>query len=81
VWVLSRQLMAVFDGHGPFGHLVSDRLRVMIPPSLFGQPMFPTNMEQALQAAINEVENIILQGVWLLFSYLRSSSPYPWFCC
>jgi hypothetical protein len=68
-WYRCAQLMAVFDGHGPFGHLVSDRLRVMVPPSLFGQPTFPNNMAQALQAAINEVENIILQGLpswWLV---------------
>ncbi len=57
------QLLAVFDGHGPNGHEVSQYLKDMVPEVLFAHDSFPHDMATALKATILTVETFILQSV------------------
>lgn len=51
----------MFDGHGPFGHEVSQRLRDMVPDALFSHASYPQDIPAALRYAVHEVERVILQ--------------------
>lgn len=55
-------LLAVFDGHGPNGHEVSQRLKDFVPDALFGHDSFPHDIPAALKACVPMVEAMILQS-------------------
>jgi len=53
-------LCCAFDGHGPFGHLVSYRTVQAVPYFLANSPDFPDNMEKALIEAFEHAQKDVV---------------------
>jgi hypothetical protein len=70
----------VFDGHGPEGHLVSERLLTHIPAALFGHPLFPSDIGRAITESIFSVEKAILSGVTAWRWLVLGATVAAWSC-
>ncbi|MFN7124152.1 MAG: PP2C family serine/threonine-protein phosphatase, partial [Hydrogenophaga sp.] len=55
-------LLAVMDGHGENGHLVSQFVRSHLPRALFTHPQFPADVGAALRGAFSAVEGELLRS-------------------
>jgi len=53
-------LVAVFDGHGPDGHKISQYLKSTLPTSIFLDPAFPSDIHAAILRQVDVVETIII---------------------
>lgn len=62
------KMVCVFDGHGPFGHLVSSRTVQTIPYYMVQSPKYPADMvgalTEAFEAAQKEVVALALSHNW-----------------
>jgi len=55
-------LFVVMDGHGEFGHKVSQFLKALFPKTLFAEPAFATDVPAALREAVRKSEAAMLKS-------------------
>lgn len=55
-------LLACFDGHGEFGHKISQEFKRELGPRLFGHPKFTSGLKEAIAEVVSGIEHELLQN-------------------
>ena len=55
-------LLACFDGHGEFGHKISQEFKRELGPRLFGHPKFTSSLKEAIAEVVAGIEYELLQN-------------------
>jgi hypothetical protein len=55
-------LLACFDGHGEFGHKISQEFKRELGPRLFGHPKFTSSLREAIAEVVAGIEHELLQN-------------------